>query len=102
MLHGNVISMKEACHNQSIALACNESEATNPLCVISRQFRISFVTTLITSRLFHTGAASFAVGAILSSSSGSNSLSLYLVFCFQPVPSKFVVLCAVFFDLVQQ
>ncbi len=40
MLHGNVINMKEACHNRSIALACNESEATNPLCVISRQFRI--------------------------------------------------------------
>jgi hypothetical protein len=54
MLHGNVIGMKEACHNQSIVLACNESEATNPLCVlISRQFQISIVITLITSILFH-------------------------------------------------
>jgi hypothetical protein len=101
MLHGNVIGMKEVCHNQSIAMACDESETTNPLCVISRQFQS------LLSPLSHpdssTSPASFAVGAISSSSSDSNhSLSLCLVFCFRPVPFKFVVLCAVFFDLVQQ
>jgi hypothetical protein len=102
MLHGNVISMKETCHNRSIVLACNESEATNPSCVISRQFRISFVT-LSSHPDSSTCAASFAVGAISSSSSSdSNSLSWHLVFCFQSVPFKFVVLYAVFFDLVQQ
>ena len=36
MLHGNMISMKEVCHNRYIAMACDaESEVTNPfLCVI--------------------------------------------------------------------
>jgi hypothetical protein len=48
------------------------------------------------------GAASFAVGAMPPSPSDSNSLSLRLVFCFQPVPFKSVVLYAAVFDLVQQ
>ena len=107
MLHGNVMSMKEeVCQDRSIAMACNESETTNPSsCVISRyNFQsLLLLPALSHSDSFSTGAASFAVGAMPSSSSDLKKLSFCLVCCFQePVPFKFVVLCAVFFDLVQE
>jgi hypothetical protein len=83
MLHGNVMSMKEVCQDRSIAMACNESETTNPSsCVISRY---NFQSLLLLPALSHpdsssTGAASFAVGAMPPSSSDLNSLSFCRVY----------------------